>query len=725
MPFPNHLLHNNISNTNNQQGEGHMNFFSKDLIITIGGIISATLVPAVWLMSAVTFAEVADKKAGLEEIIVTAERRETSLQSTPVTISAFTEESLERFQAVEATELQNYVPNLTMVQGIAAPGKVDLYMRGAGDQVGAVILSESGVGVYIDDVYISRLSVANIELLELERVEVLRGPQGTLYGRNAMGGVIKYITKKPDGTQSGNLAAGYGSFGSFNVRGHFQSSLVEDVIGASVTASYRESGDWYSNITLNEERGNREVLAINSKLALLAEGPLSGTLSLSYAEENNDGGEFVARDPDTLNSITGDFRDVQSPLDAFGENEQLRVTLDFSYDFGNELNLRSITSFQDISEASSFDLTGQGLFNRVLASDVEVMTQEIQLRGSASGGNLDWLAGVFLFSEDGYQTIDDTIFFGVRPSTIIDVETDSFAVYGEGTYHFSEKLSFTAGLRYSDDKKDLTGVHRGVPGSAVNSSDDVTMRLVLDYQWTEDVFTFFNISRGYKAGSFNALATSVEDFTNGFDPETVWAYEFGVKADLLDNRLRTNVNVFFNDFSDLQGLNTTASGITTVNNVADADVYGIELEFTYIVNDQLEMFGSAAFQGDEYNDIDPTSGIDPSFKINRASDRFGSLGFEYLFISGASGGQFGLNGNLSYRSEYYNDIINAPIVRTDGYSLLNLGAFYESAQGEWKISLTGKNVLDEEVYLKGLPLIRTTGVPNPPPVWTLGVRRNF
>jgi iron complex outermembrane receptor protein len=693
-----------------------MNRLSIRVILTI----CAILLPTASLLSTTAYAQ-----SQLEEIIVTAERKETSMQSTPVTISAFTEDTLERFQAVEATELQNYVPNLTMVQGIAAPGKVDLYLRGAGDQVGAVILSESGVGVYIDDVYISRLSVANIELLELERVEVIRGPQGTLYGRNAMGGVIKYITKKPDGTQSGNVAASYGNFDAYSLRGHYQTALVDDVVGASVTASYRESGDWYDNITLNEERGNREVLALNTKLTLLAEGPLSGTLSLSYAQEDNDGGEFVARDPDTLNSITGDFRDVQSPLDAFGENEQFRVALDFSYDFGNDLNFRSITSYQDISEASSFDLTGQGLFNRELASDVEVITQELQLRGSASNQALDWVVGAFLFSEDGYQTVDDTIFFGARPTTIIDVETDSVAIYGEGTYHFNDKLSFTAGLRYSDDEKDLTGAHRGVPGSAVNSSDDITTRLVLDYQWTENVFTFLNISKGYKAGSFNALATSVEDFTNGFGPETVWAYEVGVKADLLDNKLRTNVNVFFNDFSDLQGLNTTATGITTVNNVADADVYGIELEFTYIASDHLELFGAAAHGGDRYNNIDPTSGIEPGFKINRASDWFSSIGFQYRFSASQSGGQFGLNGNWSYRSEYFNDIINSPVVKTDGYSLLNLGAFYESAAGDWRVSLTGKNVLDEEVYLKGLPLIRTTGVPNPPPTWTLSVRRNF
>lgn len=683
------------------------NFLSLSLILS-GGLIPFTQADNV-----------------LEEIIVTAERKETNLQSTPVVVSALTEEAIERLNAVEATELQNSIPGLTMVQGIAAPGKVDLYLRGAGDQVGAIILSESGVGVYIDDVYMPRLSVANIELLELERVEVLRGPQGTLYGRNSMGGAIKYISKKPDGSREGNFGVSYGSFDAYNLHGHFQTPIVEERIAASITASYRQSGDWYKNITLDEDRGNREVLAVNAKLEWIAEGPWSASFAVTYAEEQNDGGEFVARDPDTLKSITGDFRDVQSPLDAFGENDQIRTSFDFSYDFDSGLIFRSITAYQDLNEASSFDLTGQGLFNRVLASEVEVINQELQLRGNAFNQNLDWLIGGYFFLEDGNQTINDTIFGTARPATVIDVETTSYAFYAEGTYQFNDRFSFTGGLRYIDDKKDLSGAHRGIAGSAVNESNDVTARFVLDYQWTDNTFVFLNISKGYKAGSFNALATSVDDFTNGFDPETVWAYEVGVKSDSLESRLRTNVNVFFNSFSDLQGLHTTADGITTVDNIADANVYGVELEATWLASGRFELFGTVARQWNSYSNIDATSDVLSDFEVNRISEWFASLGFEYRVPLPNSKGALGLTGLYSYRSEYYNDIVNIPAVLTDDYTLLDIGGFYESADGHWRITLAGKNILDEEVYLKGLALIRTTGIPNTPPTWSLNFRYSF
>jgi iron complex outermembrane receptor protein len=669
----------------------------------------------------------------LEEIIVTAERRETSLQSTPVTISAFTADTLERTQAVEATELQKFVPNLTMVQGIGAPGKVDLYLRGAGDQIGAIILSESGVGVYIDDVFIPRLSVANIELLELRRVEVLRGPQGTLYGRNSMTGAIRYITKKPDGSRSGNVGAGFGSYGAFNVHGHYQTAVVEDRLAASFTGSYRESGDWYTNTSLGEDRGNREALAFNGKLVWLAPGALSATLSLAYSDEKNDGGELVARDPDTLDSITGDFRDPQSSFDTFGDSEQLRAALDFTYEFAGETSFRSITAYQDLDERSAFDITDRGLLNRVLEGDVEVLTQEFQLRGAASDQSLNWLVGGFLFYEDGFQTIQDTVFFNPRAATVIDVETDSYAVFAEGTYRFSDRLSFTAGLRYTDDEKVLIGAMATpadttvtIPVSAVNSSDDFTTRLILDYQFSDDVFGFINVSSGYKAGSFNGLAVlNPVAFATGFDPETVQAYEVGLKADLQEKRLRTNVNVFFNDFSDLQGLNTDATGFTTISNIADARVYGIEAEFTYLPTDQLSLFATVSRQWDDYTDVDPTSVIDPNFKVNRASDWFGTLGFEYRWTLSKSGGDLGLNGFWSYRSEYFNDIVNSPIVRTDDYSLLDLGAFYESPDSTWKITIAGKNVLDEEVYLKGLGVIGPTGQPNLPNSWTLSARYSF
>jgi iron complex outermembrane receptor protein len=669
----------------------------------------------------------------LEEIIITAERRETSLQSTPVTVSAFTTDTLDRMQVVEATELQKYVPNLTMVQGIGAPGKVDLYLRGAGDQIGAIILSESGVGVYIDDVFMPRLSVANIELLELERIEVLRGPQGTLYGRNSMGGAIRYITKTPDGSRSGNVGAGFGSFDAFNVHGHFQAPIVEDRVAGSFTGSYRESGDWYTNTALGEDRGNREALAFNGKLVWLAPGALSATLSLAYSDEKNDGGEMVARDPDTLQSITGDFRDVQSPFDTFGDSEQFRVALNFTYDFAGGTSFRSITAYQDLTESSSFDLTGRGLLNRTLEGEVDVVTQELQLRGVAFDQSLDWLIGGFLFFEDGFQTVQDTVFFTPRAATVIDVETDSYAVFAEGTYHLTDRTSFTAGLRYTDDEKVLDGAMATpadpsvpIPVSNVITSDDFTTRLVLDHNFSDDVFGFINVSRGFKAGSFNGLAVlNPVAFSTGFEPETVWAYEVGLKADLQENRLRTNVNVFFNDFSDLQGLNTDEAGFTTISNIADADVYGIEVEFTYLATDQFRLFGTVSRQWDEYTKVDPTSIVDPSFKLNRASDWYGTLAFEYRLPLAGSGANLGLTGFWSYRSEYFNDIINSPIVRTDKSSLLDLGAFYETAGGTWKFTLAGKNLTDEDIYNKGLGVIGVTGQPNMPSSWSLSARYRF
>lgn len=669
----------------------------------------------------------------LETIVVTAERRETNLQTTPVVISAFTADKLKRLQATEAIELAKFVPNLTMGQGIAAPGKIDLYMRGAGDQLGAIITSESGVGIYIDDVFIPRLSVGNVELIELERVEVLRGPQGTLYGRNSMTGAIKFVTKTPDGDFGGNVGVGYGRFDAFNVNGYIEGALVEDKIAGSLNAFYRESGDWYRNITLDEDRGNREVLTIAGKLATIDSGPLKGILSLTYSEESNDGGEFVARDPDTLESITGDFRDVQSSLDAFGENEQFRASFDLSYDFGNDLVVRSITAYQSLQENNSFDLTGRGLLNRELNTDVDVFTQEIQLRGQFADGAFEWLAGGLYFQENGFQTVQDTVFFNTRAATVIDIDSKSVSVFAEGTYNLTDRTSFTAGLRYTNDDKTLNGAmatgadpFTAIPVSAENDADAITARFVVSHEFTDEIFGFANISRGFKAGSFNGLAVlNPEAFATGFDPETVWAYEVGVKADLLNDSLRTNVNVFFNDFSDLQGLNTGVDGFTTISNVADANVYGIEIDMTWIVTDGLQIFGALARQWDDYKNVDPTSVIQEDFRVNRASEWTANLGFEYRYGVAAIKGDVGLNGNWAYRSSYFNDIVNAPVVFTEGHSLVDLGAFYETDDDAWRFSVAGKNILNEEVYLKGLGVIGNTGQPTMPATWMANIAYNF
>lgn len=670
---------------------------------------------------------------GLETIVVTAERRETNLQTTPVTISAFTADKLQRLQATEAAELTKFVPSLTIQQGIAAPGKIDLYMRGAGDQLGAIITSESGVGIYIDDVFIPRLSVGNVELIELERVEVLRGPQGTLYGRNSMTGAIKFVTKTPTGELGGNVGVGYGRFNAFNVSGYVEAPLVEDKLAGSLNAFYRESGDWYSNEALGEDRGNREVFTVTGKLATIDTGALSGVFSLTYSEESNDGGEFVARDAATLESITGSFRDVQSPLDAFGENEQFRATFDASYDFGNDIVLRSITAYQSLKENNSFDLTGRGLLNRELNSDVDVFTQELQLRGQFADGAFEWVVGGMYFQEDAFQTVEDTVFFNTRAATVIDIDSKSISVFAEGTYNLSERTSITAGVRYTNDDKTLAGAMAtpadpltAVPVAAENDADAVTARFVVSHQFTDDIFGFVNVSRGFKAGSFNGLAVlNPQAFATGFDPETVWAYEVGMKADLADNTLRANINFFFNDFSDLQGLNTNSDGFTTINNVADANVYGIETEVTWLPTDGLQIFAALARQWDEYKNIDPTSVIQPDFRINRASEWTANLGFEYRHPVPRLKGDVGLVGNWAYRSSYFNDIVNAPVFFTEGHSLVDLGAFVEFEDSKWRVSVNGKNILNEKVYLKGLGVIGATGQPTQPATWMVNAAYNF
>ena len=189
--------------------------------------------------------------------------------------------------------------------------------------------------------------------------------------------------------------------------------------------------------------------------------------------------------------------------------------------------------------------------------------------------------------------------------------------------------------------------------------------------------------------------------------------------------MRLNVNVFYNDFSSLQGLNTSDAGYTTVRNIAGADLHGIEAEFQFIASEGLNFSGSIVRQWDKYKDIDPTSVVNESFQMNRVSDWTANVGFENRFFSSAEKGVVGINGYWSYRSEYFNDIINSPVVRTGSHSLVDASIFYESSDSKWRVSLTGKNILGEDVYIKGLGVIRATGVPNVPATWSLNVKYTF
>jgi iron complex outermembrane receptor protein len=693
----------------------------------------------------VTFAGIAQGQTPqLEEVVVTAERKVSDLQATPVAVSAFSADALEKLQVTQTLDLADNVPNLVLYTGVANPGMVNLYMRGAGEQIGGLVTSESAVGIYVDDVYNARLSAANFDLVDIERIEVLRGPQGTLYGRNSMTGAIKIVTRQADGEAWAKGSLAYGSFDEVTIRAGGGFSLIEDTLAATVSAQYRDRGEgWLDNRATGGKRGTREVASLRGKLSYIGSDTFKATLGVYFSDDENDGLTPVATNSDTLQILTGDFRTVQSPSPSAGLTEQFGTTLDLEWTLGDN-SLRSISAFIEVEDEFRFDLSGgvevapgqfAALIDRNSVASSWQLSQEFQWSGLAMDGRLDYIVGAYLFKEHADQQIDDLIFFVPLLPTIIDQVSESTAAFVQGNYRLTPTLGLTLGVRWTRDEKNLQGqidtfFGSGIP-SAVNRDDSwsvTTPRLGLEYEYSDNVFLYGSISRGYRTGGYNGLTVANPvSFNTPFDPETVWAYEVGAKTELLDRRLRLNTAVFFNQIEDVQQSSTLGGGATAIQNVGDVDVSGLEIEVTALVSDGLEVFGHATLQDEKYQDLNPGSvaALQGQGRLSHLSKDQYQLGFNYEY-SMSTGGTLLLGGSWSHRSPYFSDAANQPINDSGTIDLLNAFVGYESPTGRWRTTLSGRNLADEEYSKIGLVLAVPNGIRfvNEPPTWQLQFTMN-
>jgi len=434
---------------------------------------------------------------------------------------------------------------------------------------------------------------------------------------------------------------------------------------------------------------------------------------------------------------------VQSPSPSSGLTEQFATTLDLEWTLGDN-NFRSISAFIDVDDEFRFDLTGgievapgqyfAGIDRSSVASSWQ-LSQEFQWSGVAMDGRLDYIVGAYAFKEQADQQIDDVIFFNVLVPTIIDQESESKAVFVQGDFALSPTLGLTAGVRWTEDKKHLQGQIDTFFGSGIPSFVDrtdtwsvTTPRLGLEYEHSDNVFLYGSISKGYRTGGYNGLTVANPvSFNTPFDPETVWAYEFGGKTELLDQRLRLNTAVFFNQIEDIQQSSTLGGGATAIQNVGDVDVLGLEIELTALVSEGLEIFGHVTLQDESYQRLDPESvaAMRGQGRLSHLSKEQYQLGFNHVY-SMNTGGSLLFGGTWNHRSPYFSDAENQPINDSGTINLLNAYIAYESATGRWRTTLSGRNLADAEYSKIGLSLASPNGIRfvNEPPTWQLQFAMN-
>jgi iron complex outermembrane receptor protein len=667
----------------------------------------------------------------LTDIVVTAQRRAERLQDTPVSVSAFTSDMLDERQIERTEDLAASVPSLYINTVSASPSALVVFLRGAGEQVGGLATSESPVGIYIDDIYFARLANANLDLADVERVEVLRGPQGTLYGRNTMTGALKIVTHRPTDELWIRADASYGRFDRLRLRGAVAGPLGGE-IGGLVSGYFTHGNGWFDNIGPDPKRGDRRSYGGRVSLATIGTGALSGRISAFYGNDRNDGITPVPVNPNPpFESLTGKFRTTRSPIPAYGRNKQWGVIGDLSIDLG-AVTVKSLTGYIDTSDRWGLDFSGgfrnaagnvvAGFFRRSETRQ-DQFSQELQLQGKGFGDRLKWILGAYYFTESAEQSLADSFgtgVFGPFPVNLLpssfSLDTKSYAAFGQADFEVSPGLTLSLGGRYTEEKKDFRGfIQNGLgfpPAYApetIRSLDDneFTPRIGVDYKINRDVLLYANVSKGFKAGGFNGLAVANPAiFGSPYGAESVWAYEAGVKSELLERRLRLNVAYFYNDLRDIQQNVVVGGGSTRTENAANASLQGIELESTAVITDALSIFGHLSLLWDDYKKLSPNSqaALAGAERLPLVSKLQSQIGFNYRQPIAASGAIL-LNGDWSHRSTRFSEAANQPIGKIGPVDRVNASIGYETEDRRWQISLSGRNLLGDKDYYSGLSLI--------------------
>ncbi|MET0987399.1 MAG: TonB-dependent receptor, partial [Steroidobacteraceae bacterium] len=542
--------------------------------------------------------EPATETLKLEEIVVVAQKREQNLQDVPIAISAVTGEAMEKSGITSSSDLPTIVPALTVGR---QAGSGVTFIRGIGTN-NAAVGSEASVALYVDGIYAPFAAVNITNFNNIDHIEVLKGPQGTLFGRNTTGGLVHVVTKDPQQTPALQVKAGYGNYDTAQAS-LYGTTGITDNIAADLAVYYKDQGNSYlKNSYLDQDYRPEEDLSFRSKwLFNLGE---RSTLTLAVSGSDSEGSSGVTRQPAPGSlglggqPYSGDFYDLPSDWDARWHNKSKAVTARFEHDFSNT-KFVSLTGWRDDEQKYVYSADSAIIFFQNLLGDMfsKAVSQEFQLLSNDDGGPLSWVVGLYLYdNKTGYDDLDIIVPASSSPIVIDDEQhTRSYSVFGEGRWQFTDATGLTLGARYSRDEVELSGntfatanrVSIAGPYKDDTNFDEPTWRLGVDHRFNPDLMAYFTYSHGYKMGFYNAIPASGV-VAPPVGPEKLDAFEVGLKSDLLAGQLRLNAAAFYYDFKDIQVV-TLIPPVQRNTNAAKSSLYGGEVEAQYRATTRLTL----------------------------------------------------------------------------------------------------------------------------------------
>ncbi|MBT8079284.1 MAG: TonB-dependent receptor [Gammaproteobacteria bacterium] len=683
--------------------------------------------------------ETAAQEATLEEIIVTAQKRAQSIQDTPIAVTVLSGDAIEKLGIESSNDIADYTPGLKISPVFGAGNIPNIAIRGVGLN-DFRDYHESPSAVYVDEVYKAALASLDFQVFDVERAEVLKGPQGTLFGRNATGGLVQYITRKPTDELEGYARASGGSLGELKAELAAGGPLGGPVAGR-LAAIYHKNDGIHNNLNPDGTDANQtDLAAIRAQLRFDLSDSASLLVSVETARNDNDGGNpyryapsFVG--PDGLAVIDEPNRDVvvgTSDLNDINVSGGLSLESDFTAGTARlewsfeSFDLVSVTNYQDFRKEhiqQDCDSTPAVFCVTEYESDTQQYSQELRVQGDT--GSAQWDLGVFYFNLDtaGRQTLTGPIaplFFGTPSgTTAFDTQTESWAAFGQVAFQVTDAVSLTGGLRFTNDEKDmdqtfLIGVIPGglpydpdtIDGLASQDDENVSFLAKISWDANDNTMVYGGVSKAFKSGTFNTGFGPVAIESYVVKPEELTSFEIGFKSNLAGGRHRLTGALFYYDYKDHQAFVYRALNQLLFN--ADAEVLGAELEWVGLPSDNLEISLGLGFLDTTVKDVQDAGGtirdremvIAPELSVNAMA--------RYTWdLAGGSSLAAQLDG--TYSSDVFYDNLNQPALKEDAYSKLNARLSWVSADERFELAAWAKNLTDEHYRIYAFDLTADLG----------------
>jgi len=723
----------------------------------------ATVIGAIGALGSSVALPALAQEATIEQITVTARRREESLQDVPIAVTAMSGASLERAGTPDLVAIAKSVPNVTFEVSRGTNSTLTAFIRGVGQQ-DPVAGFEAGVGLYIDDVYLNRPQGTVLDIYDVERIEVLRGPQGTLYGRNTIGGAIKYVTKRLSTEPEFKVRGSVGTFDQFDTV-FTASTPISDTfrIGGSIARLTRDG--FGQNVNINGiDNYNKDVLAMRLSAEWEPTPDLFFRLSGDYSDDDSDPRQGHRLIPSTSGDpVLDDVYDTRAGLN-FPKQEVSGGGVAFTaeWQMNDTIMLKNIIAYREDDSSTAID------FDSLPVADLDVpavyrnkqVSEEFQINYSSD--RLNGILGFYYLDASAMNEFDVLLFTtlpttlpNLNATTFGDSDTSTWSVFGDFTYDVTDQISVALGGRYTSDKRSAVVKRRTLLGvSEVFGGDPILVAATSDFEgsetfkeftprasiaWSpnEDHNLYFTYSKGFKGGSFDprGLTTAAPDLDGDgdidaedifnfmlFEPEKVDSYEVGYKAQLFKNRVSIALSGFIADYTDVQipgsagfdsdgdGVIDSFAGITS--NAASADIKGIEFEGQALVansmarqGDDLTFAWTLGYLDAKYNEFVDALGEDVAdervFQNTPEWTLSGTLTYGTPLAIGNTDGRLTFLNRVSYRSKTSQFETPNPYLDQPGYALWDVSLVWEDDEDRWQFGIHGKNLTDKKYIVAG------------------------